>query len=146
MTVRYVLGFPFIDGNRSVFKRSVLLVEKQYGPEINIGKMNGIGGKIDDGESPEDAMVREFLEETACVKPHWTRIGRMSGEGWEIDIFKSLFEGGETSVNDVGEQHRWEYVGDVLNPDARSFYAQNVPTMVMHAVAGDGELNIKVSQ
>lgn len=42
----YVVGFAF-DANR----RHVVLIQKGRGPEELIGKLNGVGGKIEAGES-----------------------------------------------------------------------------------------------
>lgn len=42
----------------------VLLAMKKRG--FGVGKMNGPGGKLMDGESPEQACRREFQEETGC--------------------------------------------------------------------------------
>lgn len=41
----------------------VVLIEKTK-PEWQKGLLNGVGGKIERGESPVEAMVREFQEET----------------------------------------------------------------------------------
>jgi 8-oxo-dGTP diphosphatase len=65
----YVMGLMF-----SVDKQNVLMVEKNR-PDWQKGKLNGIGGKIEEGEKPVDAMVREFREETG-INTHWT--------DWEI--------------------------------------------------------------
>ena len=54
----YVLGFMF-----DFEKKNVLLIEK-LSPEWQKGKLNGIGGKVEQGESPLLAMYREFEEET----------------------------------------------------------------------------------
>lgn len=50
---QYVLGFLF---NENLTK--VVLVRKKR-PEWQCGLLNGVGGKIEDGEPPLDAMVRE---------------------------------------------------------------------------------------
>lgn len=55
---RYVAGFMF-----SRDKYLVLLIEKMT-PAWQRGLLNGIGGKIEAGESPIEAMIREFAEET----------------------------------------------------------------------------------
>jgi 8-oxo-dGTP diphosphatase len=56
--IRYVLGFVFDFGFRNV-----LLIEKKR-PEWMMGRLNGLGGKIEEGESPLEAMRRELAEET----------------------------------------------------------------------------------
>jgi 8-oxo-dGTP diphosphatase len=62
---RYVAGFLIApDDDR------VLLIRKTH-PEWQAGKLNGIGGKIDPGESPLEAMVREFKEEAGLVITGW---------------------------------------------------------------------------
>lgn len=55
---KYVLGFMF-----SLNKSQVLLIEKNH-PDWQKGKLNGIGGTIEEGEQENYAMVREFKEET----------------------------------------------------------------------------------
>ena len=54
----YCCGFMF-----SKDFSHVLLIEKAR-PKWQEGKVNGIGGHLESGESPVDAMVREFEEET----------------------------------------------------------------------------------
>ena len=44
----------------------VLLVHKQK-PDWQIGKLNGMGGKVEEGESVVECMSRECLEET-CIE------------------------------------------------------------------------------
>lgn len=52
---------------------SVVLLIRKNRPEWQAGKFNGIGGKVEPGESPVEAMVREFREETGLVTAigHW---------------------------------------------------------------------------
>ena len=66
--IPFVLGFAFTPSIGSV-----LLIEKQHGPSFNIGKWNGIGGKIEPGESARGAMAREFKEECGIhtESEHW---------------------------------------------------------------------------
>ncbi len=51
----------------------VLLQMKRRGPEFNIGFLNPPGGKLEEGETPLDCMVREFAEETGLytVDSQW---------------------------------------------------------------------------
>ena len=60
---RYVLGFLFDET-----KTKVLLLEAQK-PEWQKDKWNGVGGSIELGESPLDAMTREFHEEAGVFIP-----------------------------------------------------------------------------
>ena len=58
--VWYCLGFAFDHGG------NVLLLRKhpKRGPASVRNRLNGLGGKIQDGESTISAMVREFREES----------------------------------------------------------------------------------
>ena len=80
---RYVLGFVFDFG-----WHNVLLIHKTK-DDWQKGRMNGLGGKIEDGEPPIDAMVREFREETNNydMAPAFKFFGRLRGDGWEVWLF-----------------------------------------------------------
>ncbi|MEI6673737.1 MAG: 8-oxo-dGTP diphosphatase [Verrucomicrobiota bacterium] len=54
----------------------VLLIEKKRG--LGAGKVNGPGGKIEPGETPLQAVIRETQEEL-CITPH---APRKLGELW----------------------------------------------------------------
>lgn len=80
---RYVLGFIF-----DVAGREVALIEKRR-PAWQAGRLNGIGGKIEAGETPLQAMQRECREEcglTAFREP-FRHFGRMSGPGFVVELF-----------------------------------------------------------
>jgi 8-oxo-dGTP diphosphatase len=83
MLTRYVLGFIFdTDG------REVVLIEKRR-PAWQAGLLNGIGGKIEAGETALEAMQRECREEcglTAFREP-FRHFGRMSGPDFEVELF-----------------------------------------------------------
>ena len=61
--IRYVAGLAFTNSAL----QCVALVHKNRGPSGVVGKWTGIGGKIEEGETPSEAMVREFAEETGIV-------------------------------------------------------------------------------
>jgi hypothetical protein len=87
---RYVLGFCFDDDCEKV-----LLIEKRR-PAWQAGRLNGIGGKIEAGETPAQAMVREFAEETGDTVPgslDWRPFARLCGGGWEVWVFYAKMEG-----------------------------------------------------
>lgn len=62
---RYVCGFYFsTDGDE------VVLADKKR-PAWQAGRLNGVGGRIEEGETPLEAMRREFLEETGLEVEDW---------------------------------------------------------------------------
>lgn len=93
----YVLGFMF-----SHDKQRVALIKKEK-PEWQRGKLNGIGGKIEEGESPVEAMVREFREEGGVDTPpaQWLQyciMGCPTGDDpWQVYCF--------TTIGDVDHLH-----------------------------------------
>ncbi len=83
--MRYVVGFMF-----SMKERSVLLIKKRR-PEWQAGLLNGIGGRIDPGETPTQAMVREFREECGIVttESQWEPYAEMESGDASIYFFSS---------------------------------------------------------
>jgi 8-oxo-dGTP diphosphatase len=51
-------------------ERWVALIRKTR-PDWQVGFLNGIGGKLEYGEIPTDAMVREFREEAGALVSEW---------------------------------------------------------------------------
>ena len=80
---QYVAGFLFESDK-------VALVRKKR-PAWQAGRLNGIGGKIEPGESPLAAMVREFYEETSyvTVPTQWWPFCVLSGEDFSVHFFSS---------------------------------------------------------
>ena len=66
--MEYVAGFLF-----SPSMNSVVLIQKNK-PEWQAGKLNGVGGKVEAGETPEQAMTREFEEEAGAHVEGWRLI------------------------------------------------------------------------
>lgn len=80
---KYVLGLAFDDLGR-------IALIKKLKPEWQKDRWNGIGGKVEEGEAPIDAMTREFREETGVTITiaQWQWIGFMHGSvGWMVDVF-----------------------------------------------------------
>lgn len=78
---RYVVGF-FIDRKA----RKVLLIKKNR-PEAWAGRMTGLGGKIEPGETPERAMQREFLEECGLNISTWKHTVFLDTQEFTLDFF-----------------------------------------------------------
>lgn len=81
--MKYVVGFlfrPELD--------SVVTIRKTK-PDWQRGKLNGVGGKVEFGEKPVEAMTREFYEETgaAVLEGRWSEFLVMDGPGWVVHCF-----------------------------------------------------------
>lgn len=83
MKTLYCLGFAF-----NLERTHVLLIRKNR-PRWMAGRLNGIGGKIEEGETPAQAMVRECLEEAGLAITEWDAFGVMEGEDFEVTCFKA---------------------------------------------------------
>lgn len=77
----YVLGFLFNT------KRNHVLLIKKNRPEWQAGKLNGIGGHIEENESPIQAMIREFKEETGLQFGEWAPVINLIGSDWKCIVF-----------------------------------------------------------
>ncbi len=77
----YVVGFVFRGSQ-------VLLIEKKR-PKWQAGRLNGIGGHVEEGETPLTAMIRECLEEANLdtVPQHWTEAVVLVHSDWCVRFF-----------------------------------------------------------
>lgn len=82
----YVLGFAF-DFNGD----SVVLIRKNK-PAWQAGLYNGVGGKIEEGEVPLVAMIREFQEETGVETDPttWNFFAKMHGPDWDCVVYSAF--------------------------------------------------------
>jgi 8-oxo-dGTP diphosphatase len=80
-----VLGFAF-DNN---FINVVLI--RKLRPKFQNGLLNGVGGKIEN-ETPLNAMIREFKEETGLNIIDWKNICFMKGDDWSVEVFATINE------------------------------------------------------
>lgn len=65
---------------------SVLLAMKKRG--FGVGRWNGVGGKIEEGESVEQAMIREAQEEIGVTPVTYKKVGEL--------FFNEFFKGEPT--------------------------------------------------
>lgn len=82
----YTLGIAF-----SPQRDRVVLMLKHKGPASIRRKYNGVGGKVEEGESPVQAQRREFREETGVDVPdeRWVPIAVLQHPDSTIHVFRA---------------------------------------------------------
>ena len=78
----YVVGFA-LDVHRRV-----ALIRKNR-PEWQAGLLNGIGGHVEPGETPHEAMIREFEEETGRRIDTWSLFVTMDFPSARIYFYRA---------------------------------------------------------
>lgn len=81
---KYTLGFAFSSGGEDV-----VLITKTN-PEWQRGFMNGVGGKIEDNESPLACITREFVEETGVRLDEWREFCVITHADFQIHIYRTF--------------------------------------------------------
>lgn len=111
MSTRYVAGFAF-DREAGL----VALIRKAR-PEWQAGRLNAIGGHIEPGERPHDAMVREFEEETGARIPWWDHFATVSGDWGCVYFYRTdvpgLLDRVSTTTDEPVECYRVSELGSV---------------------------------
>lgn len=115
---KYVVGFMFSED-----RQWVALIRKNR-PDWQAGKLNGIGGKIEEGEIPVDALIREFREETGVETTinDWMMIGKIEGQESRVFIgrcFSDKVFDVETTTDEVVSLHRVDPIPNGTVPNLR---------------------------
>lgn len=84
--ISYVAGLLF-----SPSGSTVVLVEKDR-PTWQAGCLNAVGGKIEPGETPTEAMRREFREEAGLDIAEWAPVAVLTGDTFEVHFFSTRDE------------------------------------------------------
>ena len=97
---KYVVGFMFDDQIQNV-----CLIKKNR-PEWQLGKLNGVGGKVDARETPLEAMVREFREETgvATLAKTWAHVCTLRFPYAEVDFYAAKNTGFYTAAQTMTDE------------------------------------------
>lgn len=101
----YAIGFIFMQD-----VKQVLLIQKRR-PEWQKGKFNGIGGHIEEGETPLDCIVREVFEETTLTIPrdNWVHFGTITNaDKTQLSLFCCIYQGKpEDAKTNTDEEVSW---------------------------------------
>lgn len=86
--IQYVAGFLFTPS-----QEQVVLVSKNRS-DGQVGVLGGVGGKIESGELPRQAMSREFEAETGIKisEKEWRALARLEGFNFQVYFFFSVSE------------------------------------------------------
>ncbi len=100
-----------IDGNKLLLKRATRGISK--------GKCNGLGGKVNEGEAPEECAIREVLEESGLSirNPFYHGIINFHDFGseeitWEGHIYSAGEFDGKIKESEEGEL-RWFNINEL---------------------------------
>jgi len=94
----------------------VLLIRKKRG--FGAGKLNGVGGKLEEGENLEEAAAREVMEEVGVRVKSLKYAGRLefySGDpspDWVVHVYVTADFEGEPRLSDEAEP-RWYNVREL---------------------------------
>ena len=89
---------------------TLMLLRNKKPGDIHAGKWNGRGGKFEPGESPEQCVTREVMEESGLLicNPHLhglVMFPGFKGQDWYIFVFSAHEFSGELVNSPEGELH-----------------------------------------
>jgi 8-oxo-dGTP diphosphatase len=99
--------------------RTLMLHRVKKKDDVHEGKWNGLGGKFEAGESPEDCVLREIKEESGLslrspvLKGVLTFPGFAHGEDWYVFVFTASEFSGKQIDSPEGEL-KWVPDRDLL--------------------------------
>jgi 8-oxo-dGTP pyrophosphatase MutT (NUDIX family) len=141
---QYTLGIALTADHKNV-----VLIKKNR-PEWQVGTLNFVGGKVEEGEEPFRAQCREFREETGIVTfPHeWTRFGSLHGHDYLVHLFymanDSVNEVETKTDEEVDVYNIRELMVDNLSSDPQHKLLHNLMT-ILHFVINDAVKGAKMT-
>lgn len=117
-------------------ERQLLLLHRRRAP--NAGMWNGIGGKLEPGEDPYRACVREVREETGLTITHpklralLVVTVRATDELWIIYVFRAPAPAGQPIASEEGDL-QWVDADQLLSLRTPA----DLPVILPHVLHGD---------
>lgn len=123
---KYTLGFIF-DSSRE----QVLLMHKLK-PEWQAGKINGVGGKMEEGEEKITCIVREVREETGLEteRDSWIYVGEIGSDAWQTHVFALVYQGNSSDVRSMEKERVEWFAVDALPANIISNLTWLVPLAI----------------
>jgi 8-oxo-dGTP diphosphatase len=133
MITEYVCGFAFSED----LGRVVLIQKKR--PDWQTGRFNGVGGHVEPGESFEQAMAREFEEETGVMSaPHsWEQFAAFRSGAACVLFFKVRNDKIVAKVKTMTDEFVVTPFTDcIFDRGYAPHLLPNIATLIGHAVGG----------
>jgi len=99
---------------------TLMLYRNKKKSDIHKGKWNGLGGKFNPGETPEECVIREVYEESGLHIKNPRLCGFLTfpqfsaGEDWYVFVFTATDFSGNLSLSSEGELS-WIADNELLN-------------------------------
>lgn len=130
MMQEYVAGLLFTPD-----RKWVALVRKNK-PAWQVGLWNAIGGKIEPGEHPQQAMDREFLEEAGVIGIDWQPTAVLTGDDFVVHFFHAFdWKAMEAQPQETEHVRPW-LLGSVLGGAVKT--VPNLPLIIAIALDDTG--------
>jgi 8-oxo-dGTP diphosphatase len=105
-----VYNYPMILATLCYIKhddQTLMIHRTKRADDIHAGKWNGLGGKFEPGESPEECVIREVREESGLEIFHPRMCGLLmfpifKGDDWYVFVFTAMEFSGELQENEEG--------------------------------------------
>lgn len=132
ITQEYTVSFVF-----DAAHDHVLLIRKNR-PPWQAGLLNGVGGHLEDGETPVQCVLRELHEESGLDIPAkaWVYVGEMHADSWLVHVFTAVFDGDPALAQSLTDERvRWVAL-DALPDDMISNLQWLIPLCLVRLRTG----------
>jgi len=134
--VSYVCGFLFTDPDAAQSHLLQVLLIRKLRPAWQKGYLNGIGGKIEPGETPLEAMNREFEEEAGISGLNWKNDAILTLPNAIIHFFSS--HQGHYNLNSAKQQTDEPLVERYVYDLCSDITVSSVPLIIQIALDTSG--------
>jgi len=98
--------------------KTLMLYRNKKENDIHEGKWNGLGGKLEEGETPEECVVREIYEESGLKIKNPKLRGLLTfpkflgNETWYVWLYTANEFTGQLIENDKSEEGKLEWIAN----------------------------------